>query len=318
MKRTNYINEKIRFFKHHIPEPFHKQIRFLMYEYYEPIINNLNIKQLHYHQTGGKHIKTGTFTQLYKGYKFQINVEKTKYDTLISILTQNDKLEECAIINVDAKLKVAYISNMSNYKDCATPTVQTLNPSTGSTILNFILGFLKQNKEGFKINRLLLKDSMLMLCFKINELILKFNSLKACRNCPEKIELGSMYMLLHGNTWYGKYGFRPYDFGKMQPDKYNIKLYRKNQQIISKILVKDTNILQYIKEAVNIYNIKDIDINIIISGTYKYKNKSLSQLLRALMKDYDKYCYIFSYIQPKLFKELGLSRFHGLGFYLDL
>lgn len=296
-KRVDYIEHKIRSFERYNPVIFHRQIRRIIYDLYAQQINSFSDNRLD--QIGGSR-KEAEFIQAYKGYKFRINVEKTKYDTTINILTHSkDTPLHCAIINVDAKTKVAYIGNISYHRGC---TVPTLVKSGGNTILNFILGFLRTNKKNFGINRLALRD----------------NSIKACNKCPESVELGSMYFLLHGNTWYGKYGFRPYDISKMKPDKYNMRLYEKNQKIMAKAKVKDVKLIRHIEQAIKKYKITDVDVEIIKKGLQKWENKSLSQVLRALMKDYDKYCCIFTYIQPKLFRELGLYRFHGLDFYLDI
>ena len=50
-----------------------------------------------------------------------------------------------------------------------------------------------------------------------------------------------MLILLSGDTWYGKYGFRPYK------DNYDINRYEKNIEIMNNITISDANILKYIK-----------------------------------------------------------------------
>ena len=71
--------------------------------------------------------------------------------------------------------------------------------------------------------------------FNIDKIILTDNSIKKCGN--KNIILSTMLILLTGNTWYGKYGFRPYDNIK---DKLNRRMnikYEHNQNIMETITI---------------------------------------------------------------------------------
>lgn len=296
--RTQYIENKIKQFQQYNPKIFHKPIRRVIYELYAPIINDFDDKKII--QLGGKPKKDIEFVENFNGYKFRVNIEKTEYDIIVNILTfDKDNPLSCAIINIDIESKLAYLDNVSYYKQCTKPY---LVKHGGSTILRLVLNFLKEHKEKFKINRIILKD----------------NSIKACERCPENLELSGMSFLLHGDTWYGKYGFRPFNMKTMKPDSRYIKLYKKNQEVLSKTKVKDVNLLPLIKKAINKYNLKNIDVKDIEYALNELKNNNLSQVLRAMLKDYDKYCCIFAYLQPKLFEILRLQRFHNFHFYLDI
>lgn len=300
--RTRYIKDKIERFQKLNPKRFHRQIYRSIYELYAPIIND--IKGCRLNQIGGINYKNKRelqFIQKYEKYKFKINIEKTKYDILINILTfEKDNPRFCAIINVERDVGIAYLANMSYYKECTIPDL--VGGKGGSTILNFLLKFIKKNKQQLGINRIVLKD----------------NSIKPCNTCPYDVEFSSMYFLLKNNTWYGSYGFRPFNMRRMEPDKRYIKLYEQNQKKISQTKVGNVNLSKYIVEAINEYNIVDIDQNKILRFIKLWEDKQLSQFLRVLMREYDKYCCIFEYVQRRLFQSMGLQRFYGFDFYLDI
>lgn len=297
--RIQYVENIIKQLYKDVPKVFHRQIRNVIYEHYGQIINNFTDNRLKA-QKGGKIKK---LTQTYKGYQFKIKVEKNKYDIMLTIVTHSDNnrsSNQCAIINIDRSLKLANLSNISYYGDCARPIL----PKTGggSIILQFILGFLKENKQNFEINRIVLKD----------------NSIKTCKDCSDNINLSEFYMLLHGNTWYGKYGFRPFNASNSTPNKHLIKLYNKNQNIILNTKVKDLPLMQYIEQAVTKHNLKNVNLKWFQHVLSKWKDKNLSQVLRVIMKNYDQYCCLFLHIQEKLVHKLGLTLFHNNNFYLDV
>ena len=50
----------------------------------------------------------------------------------------------------------------------------------------------------------------------------------------------------------------------------------------------------------------------------EWKDVSLSKVLKVMLKDYDKYCCIFSYVNAQIMLELKMYSFNGKSFYLDL
>ena len=300
--RTIYIENKIKWFQKLNPIIFHREIRRAVYDIYAKIINNFGTSKLN----GGIKLQDDSikteFIQTYDKYKFKMTLEKTKYDILLNILTfEKDNPKHCALINIERNLHIAYLSNISYFRNCTTPDL--VRTKGGSTILQFLLGFLKKNKDVLGINRIVLKD----------------NSIKVCNNCPHNIQLNTMYFLLHHQTWYGKYGFRPFDKIEMKPDIQYTKLYNQNREKISQLKVKDTKLGNYFKEAIKEYDKnKNIDLDHMLNIVNLWKDKPLSQVLRVMMKDYDKYCCIFGYIQKMLYIDLNLQNFYGFDFYLDI
>ena len=295
MNKIHHINHKINFIKKHSPKEFHDIIRRICFERFAFNINDrydfLNDKQI-----GGRVSKE--LIQEYKGYKFRIHIEKQD-DITINILTHNVNPLFCGIIDINKKGKVAALINISSYKNC---TIPDLINKGGSIILNFIIGFLKLNKNSLGINRIVLRD----------------NSTKFCNKCPEQINMAMMYTLLYGDTWYGKYGFRPYDTMQNKPYQPHVDSYNKNKNIIQNAKVIDVNLIKYFKDAVKLFKLTDINTEHFDKLFIVWKDKPLSQILRVLLKDYDKYCCIFTYISKKIYDELGLFPFSELPFYLDI
>ena len=83
--------------------------------------------------------------------------------------------------------------------------------------------------------------------------------------------------------------------------------------------MKDVKLIKYIEEAINQYSLdKEINLVHIKKIIEEWKDKPLSKVLRVLMKDFDKYCCIFEYVQKKLYVNLNLQNFYGFDFYLDI
>jgi hypothetical protein len=102
--------------------------------------------------------------------------------------------DECVIVII-SKDGIAEIHGIGNYKNC----VRFTNQNIGSHLLKITIKMLKKYKNKFGIKMITLTD----------------NSIKKCNKT--QIKLSTMLILTNGNTWYGKYGFRPIEY---QDDKY--------------------------------------------------------------------------------------------------
>jgi hypothetical protein len=141
--------------------------------------------------------------------------------------------------------------------------------------------------------------------FNIKMIILTDNSIKKCGNIDIKLSL--MLILLTGDTWYGKYGFRPI---KITENSYSIdynynKYYEKNKEIINKTKISDINLLKYINLTKNDNLIKATDKII-----KTHPNMLLKDFLSNLIKDYDKNCNLFILFYEKLYYDLKLFDFY--------
>ena len=87
-----------------------------------------------------------------------------------------------------------------------------------------------------------------------------------------------MLILSSGDTWYGKYGFRPYNNTTNEIDPYLNQKYNNNKKIMNKITISDINIVRYIKLTKKESLIKDV-IELI--------NNNLNYLLMDFMEFID-------------------------------
>ena len=163
--------------------------------------------------------------------------EESEIDDNHFILYSNEKNPlDCVSIIISKEDKLAEIHGISNYDKC----LQNSNTNVGSTLLKITIKMLKKYKDKFGISMITLTD----------------NSIKKCGE--ENIILSKMLILLGGDTWYGKYGFRPYDIQVKSMNKKTNKEYEKNKKVIKKITITDVNIIKYIEMTKKDRLIKDV------------------------------------------------------------
>jgi len=188
ISRFDHIKAIINSVQKHNPEYFHETIKTQLFNWLLPKINEISDELLVQHAGTNKSIE---FIEKYKNHKFRIHMEKDIDRLIINILTFSTNPQYCSSIIVDKKQKIAILQNLSYYKECTSPDF--IQNKGGSFILNFVLNFIRINRGRFGISRIVLKDT----------------SRKYCKHCKTNVVLPSMYFLLYGDTWYGKYGFRP-------------------------------------------------------------------------------------------------------------
>ncbi|AYV83028.1 MAG: hypothetical protein Hyperionvirus3_174 [Hyperionvirus sp.] len=246
-----------------------------------------------------------TYTDNNKKYTFELEVLIQKDLRTYTIIGSSGN--SCIIFFIAKNSSEVRLHTISYFEDCAKEGLQY--PGGGTVLLQFVLDFLYQHKDRLKINRITLKD----------------NSYKICHP-GGNIELSTMYFLMYGDTWYGKYGFRPYKYNESTNIK-DINLnkilqqeYKDNQKIMKETLVSDVPQLEnYIVTAFkkNKSNLKLANI-LKVYDIYKTKGKSLMKFIRAFLKYYDKTCQLFMSFYSKLAKDIKLTRFYGQDFFLNL
>ena len=213
---------------------------------------------------------------------------KSEIDEDHYVLYSTDELE-CVSIIIDIQNKLAEIHGIGNYKTCVITTDS--NTSVGTILLNITIQILKKYKDKLGINKIMLVD----------------NSIKKC------LELSTMLILIHGETWYGKYGFRPYDMLLSKLDEINNNKYNKNIQIMKNITITDANILKYIKLTNKKSIIEDVEYLV-----KKYPNYLLSDFIKSFLKKYDKSCKYFNLFYKQLFDSIKLTSFYRGVFGLEI
>jgi hypothetical protein len=150
---------------------------------------------------------------------------------------------------------------------------------------------------------------------------LKDNSFIDCKHV--KISLSKMSILSDGNTWYGRYGFRPMKNLEYEIDDELNNKYEKNIKIIKRSLVKDIkNIKKYVIDAFNNKSyskyLEDIDIKKVMNGIDKYYDKSISLFMKSLIQTYKTGCFLYYMIYEKVFRDLELYDFYGKTYIMKL
>ena len=214
-----------------------------------------------------------------KEYIFEEAMDKNYY-----VLYSKDEYE-CVAIIIDIENKIAEIHGIGNYTSC----LDDININVGSTLLKITLKMIKKYKNKFDITKILLTD----------------NSLKKCHN--KNIKLSMMLILLTGETWYGKYGFRPIE-------KKLIKKYEDNIKIMNTIKLSDIDLIRYL-------NMTSINKDIIDKTKLFIEKHSLMLLkdyLSKFIKEYDKTCIYFYNFYEQLFIDLKLYNFYRNTFEINI
>lgn len=299
--RCSFVINRFRYIKEHIPKCFHSITMRFMFDYYYPVVSTFSREYIYKNndlienQTGGSNLMYE-----YRDYKFKVHIKFEDDELLVIFENHKDPQIDCCVLVVNNKTGIAIIQTMSNYSDCAIPSLPI--SKGGTTVLKAILSFVRKYKDDLHIKRIILKD----------------NSIKHCDHCRESISLSNMYFLLYADTWYGKYGFRPYDSGRNKPDLDGIKRYQNNQKIIKNTKTKDVKLYEYVKQCVKEYKLHDIDLESIERKIIRANDLPLSLFFIKLMTEYKKYCCLFKYVSDKIFDALALSSFYSLSFYLDI
>jgi hypothetical protein len=135
------------------------------------------------------------------------------------------------------------------------------------------------------------------------------------------IELDAFYMLLYGDTWYGKHGFVPFDEINKTDDEFMMEKYNENKNIVMNTNIADIDMKALFKYGIDKANTKlkenkkpiiNITDDMVNSFVNEYKNKSITVFMRGLAKNYDKTCIIFFYMYKKLMGRLKMNNLHGV------
>ena len=242
-------------------------------------------------------------------YKNDNYIFNKSYDSdliLYALHKDNNKdlMPYCILVIVDKKNKCAIIESLGFDKRCYTGLqIESLeDEANGSTLLKIAMALIVKIKDHYKLKTVRLKD----------------NARKICKGSQTgDISMSVLYMFTHGDTWYGSYGFIPYDSISGKKDKPMIKAYNNNKYIIMFTKVKETNMANHMKYAVNKLNIKMSD-NEIEAFININKNMTLIKFFGELLEKYDITCGIFSIIAEKIIDELNMMNLHGISYFIKL
>lgn len=260
-------------------------------EKFNKMFHNKNIKN----QNGGARDKS-TFV-VYKGEKYLFTRVEEDDGYMYYALHQNqNELEQmCIMITVERELNNCDIHTLSYDKNCfAEKTIDKNKEWAGSDLLKISLLLINKIKDKYKIKTITLTD----------------NAQKFCRE-RKNIDLGLMLTLISGDTWYGKYGFRP-------KNKILQKEYDKNKKIIKNTRMLDAPYFKsMLEDALKKYYKKNNKMQEEIMETYdEYckHNKRLKNFLSFLLEYYDITCELFHEFYLELSIKLDIYPLYGKSF----
>lgn len=244
-------------------------------------------------QIGGSKINITYENELY-----EFDELDDPYSTVKSyVLQAKDSESDCVMITIDKELGISSIDNLTSVGlKCS----NTLINDIGKHLIKLSIKLLQNNKEKFNIKKIIITD----------------HSFIFCKDIKNNINLADLYTLKHGITFYGSFGFIPYD----ENDETNNKLkkyFYQNNKIIKELKVIDSKLLYYIEKYVKKTN---YNIDELINYVKENNNNLLMNVMKVISskKYFDKYCKVLNYIIPKLFNSNKLKSFHNLSFELLL
>lgn len=289
-----------------------KDIKIKQYEkvYFEYMINNLNLIEF-LNNRNKSHITSQKggginrkFIYKFNNKKFKLFEQETKngYDISIHVKDDINDPRTCLHIMIDKESHIACVQNISYYKECVKTNLE--HPGGGSVLFKMCIKFLKDSKDKYHVQKIVLTDNSTFTCLKNRE----------------KISLAMFYTLLYGDTWYGKYGFRPYDANNNRNDIVGTKYYEQNKKIVRATLVRETNMIDYFHQMLDEDNPEKKEENKIKMNKYYQMNKNLTlnKFFRKIMMDFQDSCEIFCRFYRNFYHDMNLYNFRGETFYLDI
>ena len=319
-----------------------------IYSYYYSLLKNLNIpyydKASHeiihsnyefYNKyailNGNKQSGGGLnkpFKYKYKDYTFIIHQEDEEHSISFSIYNNDNKTknETCMIAFVPKAENYVYLESISSYDNCSVLEVHEhfieCLASQGSLHSQFVLANKASRLANNCFSCLLLEASLqffkdIQSTYNLKYIQLRDTSKFSCPTDGKKTSIANLYMLTRGETWYGKYGFIPFDPETKQIDIDTLVDYKTNQRLVKLVKVKYTNLRQYIEIASNITKLEKYKKN--IPALFNVSdNMSIQDFFKIFIKDYDKQCSIFNEIHKKLMDEIGIVDLSNKVYYKPL
>jgi len=253
-----------------------------------------NFKDYELLQTGG-----GTTKIKIKGNEFDFNSFHMKNMAFYNLLTPDE--QSCIAIEIDKINGIAHIESLQFSEKCF---VKCATEKNGSILLKACLKLLNTIKDEYKLRYVWLQDS----------------SEKYCAKVKSYIHLDSFYMLLHGDTWYGKYGFVPFKIsknGKAIVDSIERSKYKENQKIVRETLIEDTQIGEILINTIKKHKLK-LSVHKLKNILEKNGKITINQFFKNLMKEFDNTCELFFYSYDEIMYKCRIHNLHDRKYWLEL
>jgi len=259
---------------------------------YDRYCNLIEINNLIKNDTTGYQHGGDPIDYTYNNYQFKVFVERTSISTDISVHPGDNQQspKHCIHLTIhrndDPMMKTAYLNNISYYPDCS--KIGLDYPGGGSILVKFAIHLLRTIK-GIDILRVRLRDTSMYRCGGKKGKMLK---------------LALMYSMTHGETWYGKFGFRPYELDDMKETKNLLSMYENNIKIANlKIIDRFDLMKKYFGKKLSDAEFRE-----------KAGNWKIGRYIEYYVKSYDRNCEWFSQNYIKLAKELRIFDFSHKSF----
>ncbi len=279
----------------------HKKLLFKFnnnFNFYENFFNKSN-KIL----SGGGEIEIKKEIFTFQEYNFKVRTLKDTQNNRISIKISSKTYGFCLLMFIDTDTDYVQIENISNFPDCAI-NKQMPYRGGGKILLNVAINFLRKKYGIYKRNRIVLADNSHINCIDTN-------------NKNRTLFLAPLTTLKYGHTWYGLFGFKPFDSQENKPDKRGMSEYVNNYNIMNTIKLKDiVFIIRMILDIENKYKYNIINKDIIKQILDNNNEILVKDFIQKILK-IDKFCVIFEKIYNEILRELKLRNFRGELFYLD-
>ena len=240
----------------------------------------------------------------YRQYEFLMHKHEDNDRISFSIFNngKEEKDDACMILSIPKKQNYIHVDFIGYYAHCTVPEMPKMRG--GSLLLQFLLNYCK-----------ILKDKYPNLIY----VQLRDTSSLPCNNDSRKTQMCNLYMLTRGDTWYGKYGFLPFDEPNKKLDIKTFKDYKLNQKLVNKTNISKTNIRKYLIDASITLKLSHKYTNQLIDKLLEdYKGKSVKDFFKFFMSTHDQNCTIFNEIQDKIMKELGMKNLFGKTYFIEI
>ena len=192
---------------------------------------------------------------------------------------------------------VAIINSISYYKK-ESIIIGLEYQKSNIILLKMCIHYMKENKDKYKIKRLLLTDNSFYRCHKNDEIII----------------LPLLNTLLYGNTIYGEYGFRPYMSDNKSLDPVYNDFYNRNYRIATTTKIKDTGFSEICKDIL----LQKRTLKIIEKYCKKYENLTINKFFQTLIMNVKCAYPIISSVYISFCVNVKIYDFSRHDFFLDL
>jgi hypothetical protein len=171
-----------------------------------------------------------------------------------------------------------------------------------SNLFEDVLDFLKYWKKKYFISKIVSQDL----------------SFIPCHGFPSVVHYSDYKMIVLGKTYYGKYGFLPWDNSYERPNKKLLRKYISRKKIINDLRIDNTDILRWINTILNEDDPHKTNIITLLK-----KHEYVRSFMIDLSRDYEVNSILIMYIIEclfcrKLLDKKRLTSYYLEYFYLDI